>query len=289
MPAATRRSLCWVRCTRTAPVSAERAHSDARGFSSAAAARGSSCMPGCGSLVTSSDWTTTRMRLVDRLDLVGDRRDRALGERDEAGRADLDGLAGGRAPLHLAVQGPRPEVELALVGPQLAVADVEGLVPDQQPDHLAVGDVDHGLAHLGLAVGGLGVGQRALLVEAVQVGAGQRQRLALVEVAAQADVPVGEREHRLGLRQEVEVEARSRSDQGSTANSAWSDHFALEQLREVVDHDVGAVLLQLVAPGRPGRRRRRSRSCRPVPTRRPRGRPRRPPPAAGSTPSCFAA
>ena len=88
----------------------------------------------------------------------------------------------------------------------LAVADVERLVVDQQPDDLAVGDVDHRLARLGVAVAGLGVGQRARLVEAVQVGAGQAVGLALVEVAAQADVPVGEREHRSGLGEHVQVQ-----------------------------------------------------------------------------------
>ena len=89
---------------------------------------------------------------------------------------------------------------------QLAVADVERLVVDQQPDELAVGGVDDGLAVLRVAVAGLGVRQRARLVEAVEVGAGQPERLALVEVAAQADVAVGEREDRLRLREHVEVE-----------------------------------------------------------------------------------
>ncbi len=166
--------------------------------------------------------------LVDRLDLVGDRRHRSLRERDEAGRADLDDLVGGRAPLHLAVQGPRPQVERALVGSQLAVADVQGLVPDQQPDHLAVGEVDDRLAHLGLAVGGFGIRQRALLEEPVQVGAGQRQRLPLIEIAAQADVTVGEREHGLGLRQEVEIEAQLGQRPGLDGEVGVADHFDFE-------------------------------------------------------------
>ena len=89
---------------------------------------------------------------------------------------------------------------------QFAVADVERLVVDQQPDDLAVGDVDEGLAVLGIAVAGLGVGQRPDLVERVQVGARQAVRLALVEVAAQPDVSVGQREQRFGLRQQVEIE-----------------------------------------------------------------------------------
>ena len=88
----------------------------------------------------------------------------------------------------------------------LSEADVEGLVVDEQPDDLAVGDVHHRLAGLGVAVAGLGVGQRARLVEAVQVGAGEAVRLALVEVAAQADVTVGEREHRSRLGDHVQVQ-----------------------------------------------------------------------------------
>ena len=89
---------------------------------------------------------------------------------------------------------------------QLAEAHIEGLVVDEQADDLAVGDVDRRLPGLGVAVAGLGVGQRALLVEAVEVGAGQPRRLALVEVSAQPDVPVGQREHRPRLVEHVEVE-----------------------------------------------------------------------------------
>ena len=90
---------------------------------------------------------------------------------------------------------------------QVAVADVERLVVDEQPDDLAVRDVDDRLAGVRVAVGGLGVRQRPDLVEGVEVGAGQRERLALVEVAAQADVAVGQREDRLALPEQVEVQA----------------------------------------------------------------------------------
>ena len=90
---------------------------------------------------------------------------------------------------------------------QLAVADVEGLVVDEQPDDLAVGDVDDRLAVLGVAVCGLRVRQRARLIEAVEVGAGEAERLTLVEVAAQPDVAVGEREDRLRVREAIELEA----------------------------------------------------------------------------------
>jgi hypothetical protein len=52
----------------------------------------------------------------------------------------------------------------------LAVAQVEWLVVDEQPDDLPVGDVDHRLAGLRVAEAGFGVGQRPRLVEAVEVG-----------------------------------------------------------------------------------------------------------------------
>ena len=141
---------------------------------------------------------------VDRLDLEADRGDRALDEGDDAGRLELDLAPARRAPADLAPQLARAQVERARVGEQLAVADVERLVVDQQPDELAVGGVDDGLAVLRIPVARLGVRQRAGLVEAVEVGAGQAERLALVEVAAQADVAVGEREDRLGLGEDVE-------------------------------------------------------------------------------------
>jgi hypothetical protein len=41
-----------------------------------------------------------------------------------------------------------------------AVADIERLVVDEQPDDLAVRDVHHRLARLRIAVAGFGVGQR---------------------------------------------------------------------------------------------------------------------------------
>jgi hypothetical protein len=86
---------------------------------------------------------------------------------------------------------------------QFAVADVQRLVVDQQPDQLAVGDVDHRLAGLREAEAGLRVGQRAPLVHTVEVRAGQAVRLSLVEVAPPPDVPVRQREQRLGLGQHV--------------------------------------------------------------------------------------
>ena len=90
---------------------------------------------------------------------------------------------------------------------------------------------------------------------------GEAVRLALVEVAAQPDVPVGEREDRLGAGQDVEVQAGSRTVHGSTSKAVdgWrsSPVRRLGAVRrtaavvsspsaravgEVVDDDVRAVL-----------------------------------------------
>ena len=98
------------------------------------------------------------------------------------------------------------QVEHALVTTQLAVAQIQRLVLDEQADQLAVRDVDDRLPGFGIAVAGLGVRQRPVLEEAIQVRAGEPEGLALVEVAAEADVPVREREQRLGLRQVLEIE-----------------------------------------------------------------------------------
>ena len=107
------------------------------------------------------------------------------------------------------------QIEHPLVRLERAVADVERLVVDEQADELAVGDIDDGLPGLGVAVSGLGVRQRAQLVEGVQVGAGQPVRLPLVEVAAQPDVPVGQGENGLALREQVQVQPVLTSRQGS--------------------------------------------------------------------------
>ena len=136
---------------------------------------------------------------ADRLDDVLDGGDTAVGQRHQPGGRHLDLLARRRAPVRVAGQRPGPQVETPLVGDQFAVPDVERLVLDEQANDLAVGDVDDGLAGLRIAVAGLGVGQRPDFVEGVQIGAGQAVRLALVEVAAQPDVPVGQGEQRFRL------------------------------------------------------------------------------------------
>src|SRR5260370_9299870 len=89
---------------------------------------------------------------------------------------------------------------------QLAIADVEWLVVDEHADQLAVGYVDDFLRGVGEAVGGLGVGQRPGLVDPVEIASRQAVRLALVQVAPPAHVTVGQREHRLCLGQQIQVQ-----------------------------------------------------------------------------------
>ena len=170
---------------------------------------------------------------------------------------------------------------------QLAVADVERLVVDEQPDDLAVGDVDDRLAVLGVAVAGLGVRQRARLVEAVEVGARAGRRLALVEVAAQADVAVGEREHRLGLREAVEVAARvSRTPHGSTVEELG--RAVAPAARRGPGRRRRRRARAARRPGRRGRRRRRSRSRPARPASTPASASSKTAACAGSTPSAAA-
>ncbi len=101
---------------------------------------------------------------VDRLDFVLDRRDRSLGEGDQARGGDLDALPGRRRPVGHALEQTSAKVEFASCSCSVAVANVEGLVVDEQADDLGVGDVDHDLVLLGIAVTRLGVGQRPKLV-----------------------------------------------------------------------------------------------------------------------------
>src|SRR5690606_20882176 len=85
-------------------------------------------------------------------------------------------------------------------------ANVERLIVDEKPEELAVRDVDEGLAPLWVAVGILGVRQGKEFEVAVEVGAGRVMRLPLIEVAPHADMAIGEREDRLRLAEQVEVQ-----------------------------------------------------------------------------------
>ena len=84
---------------------------------------------------------------------------------------------------------------------QGAIPDVERLVIDEQADYLAIGDIDDGLTGLREAVACLRVRQRSDLIKGVQIAARQRVRVPFVEVAAQADVPVGQGEDGFALRE----------------------------------------------------------------------------------------
>src|SRR6516164_6847345 len=89
---------------------------------------------------------------------------------------------------------------------QRAVSHVEGLVVDQEAENLAVSDVDHGLAGLGIAVSRLRIRQRPDLIKAVQERARRKGRFTLFEVATQPDVPIGESEDRFRLPEQVKMQ-----------------------------------------------------------------------------------
>ncbi len=186
-----------------------------------------------------------------------------------------------------AAQDAGAQVERAAVVDDLAVVEVERRVLDQQPDQLAVGDVDDRLALLGEAVAGLGVGQRPLLEEAVEVRAGDDDRLALLERSAHADVPVGQREHRLVHAERGVVEAdlgqRPRLDR-ERRPPLGHDSFP-HQLLQVGDDDVGAGSLQCRGLPDPVHPDDEAEARPPGPPPRRRSRPRRPRPPHGSTPS----
>jgi hypothetical protein len=61
------------------------------------------------------------------------------------------------------------------------------------------------LSRLRVPVPSLGIRQRPDLIKTGQVGPEQSVRLALVEIPPQPDMPVREREHRLGLSKPLEV------------------------------------------------------------------------------------
>ena len=76
---------------------------------------------------------------------------------------------------------------------------------------------------------------------------GSAVRLALVEVAAQPDVAVGQREHRLALAERGPGRSRgSRTSHGSTANGRLGSAAHASELRQILHDDVGAVLAQRV-------------------------------------------
>ena len=124
---------------------------------------------------------------------------------------------GRRLPVQPALSTPRRRSKVRSCLCSRPYSQSKELVVDDQAQELAVGDVDDRLSGFRISVAGLGVRERPGLVEAGEVGAGEPRGLALVEVSPQPEMAVGEREHRLGLGEQIRRSEVSRSDQGS----AW--------------------------------------------------------------------
>ena len=163
-------------------------------------------------------------RAVDRLDLVRDRDDGPLRERNKSYGLDADGATRGRHPLGAPTQRARTEVEDSLVPSQFAVTHVERFVVNEQSKELSVGDVDEGLPRPRKSVPGFSVGLRSELVEAVEVRPRQSVRFSLVQVSAPSDVAVGQRKQRLALGEHVEVKL------------GFAERPRLDAERRVADH-----------------------------------------------------
>ena len=147
-------------------------------------------------------------RTPHRLDHILDGRDRPLRERHQPARAHPHPGLPRRGPLDRALEQTGAQVQPTVVLVQVAVAYVERRVAHQQPDELAVGDIDQALVHLRIAVTRLRVRQRPLLVETVEVGARDGERLTLVQIPPQPNVAVRQREQRLRLREQIQVQRR---------------------------------------------------------------------------------
>jgi hypothetical protein len=102
------------------------------------------------------------------------------------------------------------QVKDALVALERPVADIERLVVDEQSHELAIGHVDQRLALFRIAVARLRMGQRQRFEEAVEGGAGDGVWFTLIEIAAEPDMPVRQREDRFGVSQKIEMEVALR-------------------------------------------------------------------------------
>ena len=175
--AATMRSpLDLVEWTRIPRWSSCACHSERSGSISSAPARGSmSIGAGTGSFATSSDWATTRT--PSSIGSTSYRIAAIARCENDTSRTDETRTPSpaGRVPLDLAAQDAVSQVQHPLVRAQVAVADVERLVVDEQADRLAVRHVDDRLTGFGEAVSRLGVRERVQLVEPVQVRARERR------------------------------------------------------------------------------------------------------------------
>ncbi len=153
---------------------------------------------GIASLATSSDCTTTFTAPVERLDLVGDGQDRAVGERHEARRCHAHGAPRGRAPLGASRCQQRRRENRAPVRARAArrSAASNGSSSTSRRISLPLVTLTIVWPDSGAPYWLSASRQRTQLVAAVQVRAREPVRLALVEIAAHADEPVRQREQR---------------------------------------------------------------------------------------------
>src|SRR5690606_13471408 len=101
----------------------------------------------------------------------------------------------------------RMEVETTGVRREGATADVERLVPDDQPDQLAVGGVDHTLTALGVGVPLFGVRHRVLFEQTVEIAARDPAWVAFIEISSPAHITVREPENGLLMGEVLDVDA----------------------------------------------------------------------------------
>jgi hypothetical protein len=66
----------------------------------------------------------------------------------------------------------------------ITIPNVKGFIVNEETDKFAVGDIDDGLPRLRVAVSALCIGQRAQLVDGVQVGAREAMWLSLIKITS---------------------------------------------------------------------------------------------------------
>ena len=135
---------------------------------------------------------------VEQCDLEMHHREVPVLEADHALRADLHPLAARGSPDERAVGDTGPEVHRPLVLIEICFPKQERLVVDVELEELGVGHVDDRLAGLREGERLLGVQDGPGLVEAVQERAVRVGVAALGRVGPHAEVPVADREERLG-------------------------------------------------------------------------------------------
>src|ERR1019366_2794809 len=123
------------------------------------------------------------------------------------------------------------KVERPFVVTQLAEADVEGLIVDQQTDDLAVGHVDPRLPSLGVAIAGLAIAQRTRFVETAEVRAGEATGLALVQICAQPKVPIAQSKQRFRVDEHVQAQRGLAEGPRLHGEGRVLDHEAINSAR----------------------------------------------------------